>query len=1095
MTGSQSSLRYSLVAIFVGLSFCLTGVNQQAQTQSKYPSPSVHISDFASVLDENTRNRLETLLQNFKAKSKIDFYVATVQSTGDADIFDFSRQLATQWNIGARTTGSKSLLLVIDVGSRSSFTQFSRLIQPDLPDGVLGEMAQRMKAPIGTGEFNEALSVGIDLFVNVLGQKLGFNAADLDRTSVVATNPESQTTQSATDTPVAASGASNTRPRLVNEPSPQPVEVIKTSESAPPTTTEASTPAPPPKPKPKNTRTKPASTIANATTTRPTSPGPIAKKNTAPPVDDDAEAEEVELTLTLPLDKRAVKLKEFLSTHPNSKARPRATELLISTHAGLGDQKLKNGDRTGVDDLMNAIDEADPTISDQLFGGVVSQIPSNLYLRNEQSAAFKAAQAIETKFGSDPRRLLEMAKFYVAVERGDEAARVAEQVVKSAPDLSDAHRVHALGLHLSLRLDEAVAAYKKFLEIEPNSSAARNSLADLNRGIGKPDEALALYTEQLKADSKDKTAANGAILSLLDLGRTDEANSRLDASLAEEPRNLALLTGAAYWFAAHEKYERGFELARKAVEIEPRYTWAHVALARSLRGLKRPLDAERSLRYARQYGKFPTLNYELGSLLGSMGLYDEALEVLRESFVVTDGQIQTRLAGRFPSANSNFIDLLAPERRASIYQNTAADSPVDAKILKDLIVFSNATTSASDSQKVDEAAAVAAAREFASGTDNMRAFRQLYAASRLLRNSVGYESAFELAEEAKKSGEDALEIPLLTLAVQADEFRELRATAIASGNVPGVADAPRSVLSSIFRGRSEDLMGWSLFNQAKYEPALTHLKSAVSVLPNGTPAWRTATWHLGATLEQSGNDAAALENYILSYKAGAPDNIRRATIEQVYRRVNGSLQGLDEKLSGTDTTGASNSSAATSAATREPNAVTPDPTQTAEKAATSSSAETNRVDSKPSDTSATPVTPNSKPSTPPDSTLPAPTDSPRSNPATSSVETSTPASTEDSARAAASRLRSIIKISGRVVDVNRSGIANAVVVLISPSGSVIAATTDTDGNYSFTVAASQKSFRLIPSKDGFIFTPVDRTFAGLFDDQKDIEFVGSAGRP
>jgi hypothetical protein len=67
-------------------------------------------------------------------------------------------------------------------------------------------------------------------------------------------------------------------------------------------------------------------------------------------------------------------------------------------------------------------------------------------------------------------------------------------------------------------------------------------------------------------------------------------------------------------------------------------------------------------------------------------------------------------------------------------------------------------------------------------------------------------------------------------------------------------------------------------------------------------------------------------------------------------------------------------------------------------------------------------------------------------------------------------------------------------VLISPSGSVIAATTDTNGNYSFTVAASQKSFRLIPSKDGFIFTPVDRTFAGLFDDQKDIEFVGSAGR-
>jgi hypothetical protein len=45
------------------------------------------------------------------------------------------------------------------------------------------------------------------------------------------------------------------------------------------------------------------------------------------------EIDEVELTLTKPLPERAVKLKEFLDTHPDSKARPRAIELLISTHA------------------------------------------------------------------------------------------------------------------------------------------------------------------------------------------------------------------------------------------------------------------------------------------------------------------------------------------------------------------------------------------------------------------------------------------------------------------------------------------------------------------------------------------------------------------------------------------------------------------------------------------------------------------------------------------------------------------------------------------------------------------------------------------
>ena len=64
------------------------------------------------------------------------------------------------------------------------------------------------------------------------------------------------------------------------------------------------------------------------------------------------------------------------------------------------------------------------------------------------------------------------------------------------------------------------------------------------------------------------------------------------------------------------------------------------------------------------------------------------------------------------------------------------------------------------------------------------------------------------------------------------------------------------------------------------------------------------------------------------------------------------------------------------------------------------------------------------------------------------------------------------------------------VVLISPSGSVMAATTDNEGNYSFKVAPSEKTYRVIPSKDGYTFTPLDRALPGLFEDLKEIDFVG-----
>ena len=98
---------------------------------------------------------------------------------------------------------------------------------------------------------------------------------------------------------------------------------------------------------------------------------------------------------------------------------------------------------------------------------------------------------------------------------------------------------------------------------------------------------------------------------------------------------------------------------------------------------------------------------------------------------------------------------------------------------------------------------------------------------------------------------------------------------------------------------------------------------------------------------------------------------------------------------------------------------------------------------------------------------------------------------EEALKNAASRLRSSIRITGKIVDANNVALANVTVVMISPSGSVIGTTTDTEGRYSFTAAPSEKTYRIIPSRDGYTFTPVDRGLTGLFDDQKAVDFVGN----
>ncbi|HEX8138962.1 MAG TPA: tetratricopeptide repeat protein [Pyrinomonadaceae bacterium] len=596
---------------------------------------------------------------------------------------------------------------------------------------------------------------------------------------------------------------------------------------------------------------------------------------------------------------RIRKLKSFIEAHPRSSLKARAVELLASARAALGDELLQAGDaQGGIEQFRKAITDSPANMSERLLADVILQIPMNLFMRGERAAALDVARLIETKVASDARRLLAVAAFYLRIEEADEGSRVAEAAIKLAPEMAEAHQALGAARHIALRLDDAIAEYRRALELNPRLKGARRSLADLYRAQGKAEEALALYREELAASPTDKTTRAGVVLSLFDLGRREEAERELDSALKDEPRNMALLVGASYWYAAHKETGRALELARRALDIEPRYTWAQIAMARALVAGRQPLEAERALRFARQYGRFPTLDYEFASALAAAGLYDDAAEQLSRSFTIRDGQIETQLAGRQRASAASFIELLAPERRASIFQNAPADTEANARTLKGLLALTAATenTGSAAHTSGDAETLAAAVKDFTEGTDPMRAYRQLYAASRLLRSGRNLGLALELTEAATTGVEAALDLPVAAVAIQAEELRPLYSRAVAAGTGLATTETPRNVLSNIMRGRIEDLTGWALFNQDKAAEAVPHLRRAASVMPENTPWWRTAQWHLGAALEASGNRQEALAAYIKSYKAGPPDPARRITIEALYRKINGSLQGLDERI-------------------------------------------------------------------------------------------------------------------------------------------------------------------------------------------------------
>jgi uncharacterized membrane protein YgcG/tetratricopeptide (TPR) repeat protein len=705
-------------------------------------------------------------------------------------------------------------------------------------------------------------------------------------------SPTSSPTASSAPAETVPAAAASTTP--IESSSPQPAAGVSPQPGQAPSEN-SSQPITTPAPDTKSTASPQTEPALSENSSKPVK---IPVTNTQPgtsAANPDDEKEQVELTLTLPADKRIDALKAFIATHPSSVALPRANELLVVAHAMFGDQRLQAGDvETGLQQFRLALSDAPAEIPDRLFTDIIARIPLGLFLRNQRDAAFEIARQAESMAKSNPKRLLALAEFYLSIENPAEAARLAETAVQLAPDSAAAHQALAAARHIDLRLDDALSEYAKALALDPKSPAARIGLADLKRAAGKTEEALTLYREQLQADPKNNPARAGLVLSLLELGKKEEAESELKNALADkdQSRNLPLLVGAAYWYMAHNDPDRGFDLAQQAVNLEPRYSWGQIALARAMVANKQPLPAERAVRVAQHYGRFPTLDYELATVLASLGLYDEAEGELARSFSLKDGELQTKLAGRIPAHAPSFIELLAPERRAAIFQATPADSEANARMMKALMTFNSALSQASPS----EDNLVAVAQEFIKGDDAMRTYRQVYVADKFVKKGVAFSTVVELMDQAMTGVEAALNVPGATVAVQADELADTRAQALAQGGTPDIPDAPRTALSGLLRAHIEDLAGLALFNLDKSADAVVRLRRAVVTATQGTPLWRSSMWHLGSALEANGKYDQALLYYIKSYVAGPPDPARRSIIEAVYKKVNGTLDGLEDKI-------------------------------------------------------------------------------------------------------------------------------------------------------------------------------------------------------
>ena len=605
---------------------------------------------------------------------------------------------------------------------------------------------------------------------------------------------------------------------------------------------------------------------------------------------------------------RVTALQKFIKDFPRSEQKPRAAELIFIARATLADEKLRSKDTIGGTELFKlAVRELPKPVSDRFFTEALLLLPNGLYFRGERIAAGEVARLLEEKAEGNAKQILALTTFYFATEDAAEAKRLADKAVGLEPNLPAAYQAVGVAHRLNFNLEEAAAAYSKALELDAVSAVSKRNLAEMKRALGKPLEAIALYREILSANTADGAARTGLILALFDAENKTEAEAEMTKALAENPNDLPLLVGAAYWYAAHDDAAKAIEFAQNAIIAEPRYTWAHIALARGLIMQKRLPEAEKTLLTARRYGNFPTLDYELATVRLAAGFYRETADELRKNFAVKDGLVTTRLGGRVVANGKSFTELLAPERRAGIFQFAAADTSENAERLKSLLVLFQKL----DHKETDDLEIAEAAEAFVKGDDKMKTHRQLFAAQQLVQRKKALPKVYELAKAAIGGIDAVLDAPNSAAAVLADELYENRKYASTRGEIIVVPEISRQTLSNILRGRIEDITGAALLEENKSAEAVVRLKRAVGILPEKSAWWRGSMWRLGSALEADGKSKEALAAYVKSYTSGGADAVKYVVIESVYQKVNGNTDGLEAAIGAKPAPVASNASVQT----------------------------------------------------------------------------------------------------------------------------------------------------------------------------------------
>jgi tetratricopeptide (TPR) repeat protein len=160
-------------------------------------------------------------------------------------------------------------------------------------------------------------------------------------------------------------------------------------------------------------------------------------------------------------------------------------------------------------------------------------------------------------------------------------------------------------------VDEAIAEYKKAIELDPKNAPAHNNLGNALRQKGRLDEAIAEYHKAIRLDPKFALAHDNVGIALTDKGRVDDAIAEFQKAIELDPKLATAHINFGNALRQKGRLDDAIAQWQKAIQLDPKLAaaranltyWTPIAALQSklpalLEGRFQPHDNAERLRLA-----------------------------------------------------------------------------------------------------------------------------------------------------------------------------------------------------------------------------------------------------------------------------------------------------------------------------------------------------------------------------------------------------------------------------------------------------------------------------------------------------------------